>query len=599
MQIHTRLSALLLTGLVVTSLGAPVLAVAAPAFAQAELAPPTAVAVDAPITAVTLYRGRALVTRTANLPDGQGTFEITIAGLPPAISQESLSARVTGAKVLDVRYGETLLEVDAATGTDIRGATKSLDEARRTAAKQEMQSRMISEQNELLNAISAKTASESAKDLGSKNLDPAALSAQVKFIAQSREELINQRLALDTARAATNDQIKSLEAKLRALGGRTKTAREAVVTVGKSQAGAATLALSYLVSDAAWAPRYSVRATDAGDDALDLVTIEMNAEIMQRTGEDWSNIALTLSTAEPERHPQPPGVDPVFLGVAQPVVAKAEAGRQPGAGAGGGYGFGGGGGSGGVIGDVGNDMRPAPNTVLADMLEGAYADAEGEGGAVVNYLVPRKVTIPSDDTRARSQRVATFDFKPEFTHVVHPIADTTVYLRAKARNTSGVQLVGGVARLFVGDDSVGAADFPEVAPGGEMTLWLGGDARYEARRMLVEKDAREQGVFGKDDVTVWKWRIDITSGAKGATRFEVVDRVPVSRDEKIKIELKDLSMPLSTDPEYLADDRPFGFLRWSFAMPGLASDGKPSTKSISWTVRQSVPVGTRVVEVAE
>jgi len=599
MQIHTRLSALLLTGLVVTSLGAPVLAVAAPAFAQAELAPPTAVAVDAPITAVTLYRGRALVTRTANLPDGQGTFEITIAGLPPAISQESLSARVTGAKVLDVRYGETLLEVDAATGTDIRGATKSLDEARRTAAKQEMQSRMISEQNELLNAISAKTASESAKDLGSKNLDPAALSAQVKFIAQSREELINQRLALDTARAATNDQIKSLEAKLRALGGRTKTAREAVVTVGKSQAGAATLALSYLVSDAAWAPRYSVRATDAGDDALDLVTIEMNAEIMQRTGEDWSNIALTLSTAEPERHPQPPGVDPVFLGVAQPVVAKAEAGRQPGAGAGGGYGFGGGGGSGGVIGDVGNDMRPAPNTVLADMLEGAYADAEGEGGAVVNYLVPRKVTIPSDDTRARSQRVATFDFKPEFTHVVHPIADTTVYLRAKARNTSGVQLVGGVARLFVGDDSVGAADFPEVAPGGEMTLWLGGDARYEARRMLVEKDAREQGAFGKDDVTVWKWRIDITSGAKGATRFEVVDRVPVSRDEKIKIELKDLSMPLSTDPEYLADDRPFGFLRWSFAMPGLASDGKPSTKSISWTVRQSVPVGTRVVEVAE
>ena len=600
MQIHTRLSALLLTGLAATSLGAPVLVSAAPAFAQAELAPPTAVAVDAPITAVTLYRGRALVTRTATLPDGQGTFEVKVAGLPPAIDPESLSARVTGAKVLDVRYGETLLEVDAATGTDIRGATKSLDEARRTAARQEMQSRMLDEQNGLLNAISAKTASESAKDLGSKNLDPAALAAQVKFIAQSREELINQRLALDTARAATNDQIKSLEAKLRALGGRTKTAREAVVTVGKSQAGMATLALSYLVSDAAWTPRYSVRATDAGDDALDLVTIEMNAEIMQRTGEDWSNVALTLSTAEPERHPRPPGVDPVFLGVAQPVVAKAEAGRQPGAGPGGGYGFGGGGGSGGVVGDVGEYTGAAPNrAVLADMLDGAYADAEGEGGAVVNYLVPRKVSIPSDDTRARSQRVASFDFKPEFTHVVHPIADTTVYLRAKARNTSGVQLVGGMARLFVGDDSVGAADFPEVAPGGEMTLWLGGDARYEARRMLVEKDAREQGVFGKDDVTVWKWRIDITSGAKGPTRFEIVDRVPVSRDEKIKIELKDLSMPLSTEPEYLADDRPFGFLRWSFTMPGIASDGKPSAKSISWTVRQSVPAGTRVVEVPE
>jgi uncharacterized protein (TIGR02231 family) len=218
---------------------------------------------------------------------------------------------------------------------------------------------------------------------------------------------------------------------------------------------------------------------------------------------------------------------------------------------------------------------------------------------VVNYAIPRKVSIPSDDTRARSQRVASFDLKPEFTHVVHPIVDSTVYLRATARNTTGTQLVAGEARLFAGDDSVGSTGFPEVAPGGEITLWLGGDARYEARRMLVEKDTREQGVFGKDDVTVWKWRIDITSGAKGATRLEVVDRVPVSRDEKIKVELKDLSVPLSTDANYFADDRPRGILRWSFPMPGLGKDGKPSTKSISWTVRQSVPSGTRIAPAAE
>jgi hypothetical protein len=117
--------------------------------------------------------------------------------------------------------------------------------------------------------------------------------------------------------------------------------------------------------------------------------------------------------------------------------------------------------------------------------------------------------------------------------------------------------------------------------------------------MLVEKDAREQGVFGKDDVTVWKWRIDISSGAAGSTQLEVIDRVPVSRDEKIKIELKDLSVPLSTEATYLADDRPRGILRWSFAMPGLGKDGKPSTKSISWSVRQSAPTGTRIVPADE
>ena len=596
MKTHTRLSALLLSGLVATALGVPVFVATAPVLAQAELAAATEVAVDAPITAVTLYRGRAMVTRTGVLPDGQGSFEVRISGLPASIESGSLSARVTGAKVLDVRYSETLLETDAATSTDLRGATKALEEARRTAAKQEMQSRMINEQSDLLNAISAKTAAEVGKDFGSKNLDPAALSAQIKFLSQSREEIITQRLALDTARAATNDQIKSLEAKIRALGGRTKTAREAIVTVGKSQAGTATLALNYLVADAAWAPRYAVRATDAGDDALDLVTIELNAEISQRTGEEWKDIALTLSTAEPGRRPAPPEVKPEFLAVAEPVVAgetvRASAGR-PSSPGGGGYG---GIGTGGIIGDPGTDPGSINTGRMYDL---AYADAEAVGGAIVNYTIPRKVTIPTDDSRTRSQRVASFDLKPEFTHVVHPIADPTVYLRAKARNTTGTQLVAGEARLFVGDDSVGMADFPEVAPGGELTLWLGGDARYEARRMLVEKDAREQGVFGKDDVTAWKWRIDITSGAKGSTQLEVIDRVPVSRDEKIKIELKDLSTPLSTDAKYLADDRPRGILRWSFAMPGIGKDGKPSTKSISWTVRQAVPAGTRVVPADE
>jgi uncharacterized protein (TIGR02231 family) len=602
MKNRTHISSILLSGLLATAFAAPVFVALAPAFAQAELAPPTEVAVDAPITAVTLYRGRALVTRTAALPEGLGTFAVRITGLPPMIEPDSLSARVAGAKVLDVRFSETLLETDAATSTDIRGATKALDEARRTAARQEMQWRALDQQSDLLNAIAAKTAGESGKDFGSKNLDPAALAAQIKFIGQSREELINQRLALDAARIATNDQIKSLEAKLRALGGRTKTAREAVVTVGKSQAGAATLALGYLVTEAAWAPRYSVRATDAGDDALDLVTIELSAEIMQRTGEDWSNVALTLSTAQPDRRPEPPEVEPEFLAVAAPVVPLEKAGMPPTGvpggprgGSGGGYGFGDPRAA-GVIGSADLGLERAD---VRDVLDGAYADAEGMGGAVVNYAIPRKVSIPSDDTRARSQRVASFDLKPEFTHVVHPIVDSTVYLRATARNTTGTQLVAGEARLFAGDDSVGSTGFPEVAPGGEITLWLGGDARYEARRMLVEKDTREQGVFGKDDVTVWKWRIDITSGAKGATRLEVVDRVPVSRDDKVRIELKDLSTPLSTDAAYLADDRPLGLLRWSFAMPGLASDGKPSTKSISWTVRQSAPSGTRIVPALE
>jgi uncharacterized protein (TIGR02231 family) len=231
-------------------------------------------------------------------------------------------------------------------------------------------------------------------------------------------------------------------------------------------------------------------------------------------------------------------------------------------------------------------------------LEAAFADASAEGGAVVNYPVPRKVTIPSDDRRTRSQRVATIELDPEFSHVTRPIVDPVVYLRAKARNTSSFRLIEGRARLFVGDDSVGETTLPTFIPGGEATFWLGGDPRIEAKRVLVSRESKEQGVFGKSDVRTEKWRIDLVSAAPGSSRVEVSDRVPVSRNEQIKVELRDLSQPLSTDDAYLKNERVRGVLTWVVALPGLGKDGKPTERSLSWTVLVSHPAEVEV-ETAE
>ena len=206
---------------------------------------------------------------------------------------------------------------------------------------------------------------------------------------------------------------------------------------------------------------------------------------------------------------------------------------------------------------------------------------------MVSYQLPRKVGIPSDSSRSRTQRVATIELDAAFSHVARPIVDPTVYLRAKARNTSSYRLIEGPARLFVGDDSVGEAVLPDIIPGVEVSFWLGGDPRIESKRVLVSQSTKEEGVFGKSSVTTWNWRIDLTSAAPGMSSIEVADRIPVSRDEKIRVELRDLSTPLSTDEEYLRNERTRGILRWVLDMPGIGKDGKPSQRAISWTVRES------------
>lgn len=583
------------------------LAITLLAPAQAELPEAKQITLPAAIDSVTLYQDRAMITRTCAIPDDLGTYEIRIEGLPASIDPASLSASAEGAKLLDVRFESVTTTVDASSNPELRKAIADLEAAQRQAQLLALRGERISDQHALLNAIASKTATENAKDFGSKALDPEQLARQLKFIEQSRDELIGQRTALDEEATRNKSEVEALAAKVNALGGKTVEARAAVVTVGRSARGSATLATRYLVWGAGWRPDYAVRAVDAGDDAADRLTVEFNALVTQATGEDWTDVSVTLSTAAPTRRPAPPEVSPVYLDVQMPVVASGSVegyagngremrarksapamapGRPAGPGGGGG-GYGTGGAEGGVA-------DAAAELAFKVELDKAYADASASGGAVVTYALPRKVTVPSDAKRTRTQRVATVDLKPEFSHVARPIVDSTVYLRAKARNTSSYRLIAGSARLFVGEDSVGTTDFPTVNPGAEVTFWLGGDPRLECKRSLVSKETREQGVFGKETVETSKWRIDLVSSAGGATRVEISDRVPVSRNEQIKVELRDLSVALSTDAKYLKDDRPRGILLWSVDMPGVAGDGKPRERSISWTTQVSHAVDVAV-----
>src|SRR4030095_5858559 len=53
--------------------------------------------------------------------------------------------------------------------------------------------------------------------------------------------------------------------------------------------------LSYQLPDAGWRPLYDARLdSEAGH-----VELAQLGEVQQRTGEDWSGVALTLSTARP------------------------------------------------------------------------------------------------------------------------------------------------------------------------------------------------------------------------------------------------------------------------------------------------------------
>jgi len=592
-------------------IGVSLLTFALGAFAQEAGVVVESVKASPSVVAVTLYQGRAMVSRVAEVPGAEGTFEIRFEGLPAALESSSLQATVAaplgGAKLLDVRYDEKVTLTNVTNNPELAAAIKSLNEAQRIAERLGLEMTAISDRYAFLAAIRTKTATETAKELGTQALVPEALAKQMAFIDGEQSKLIADRVALDAQTRATTDAINTLQATVNALGGQSKVERTAIVSVGKSSSASSTVTLRYLVRDAGWSPRYAVRAdVDAG-----ALVVEYDAEIRQATGEDWKDVDLVLSTAQPTQRAAPADVSAFYVDVYVPPPASPAMA----------YGVGEIDRSAGMAGEKGANLErawredarksgkpgipgaggrasdpmsfgdaPAENLAFKALYEDVAAS---RSGTVVSFPIPRATTIASDATRTRKLRIATVETKPAFVHVARPLIESAVYLKAVAANASSYQFLAGPATVFLGGDSVGSTSLPDLAVGAEMTFWLGTDRRIEAKRVIVKKDSGEKGVFGKSDVTQWDYRIDLTSTDTKPVTVEVMDRMPVSRNEQIKIELKnDIKQggaALASDAKYVADEQPQGILKWIVQIPAAKIAGTPATKSIAWSVIVSKP----------
>src|SRR5690606_29412031 len=131
------------------------------------------------------------------------------------------------------------------------------------------------------------------------------------FLAEESARLAEARRLIDDKQQAIEKQLAKVKAERDKLAADT-VERIATITAVITEAGDVTAQLTYLTYEATWEPAYNIRA--AGD--LSSMTVEYDAVITQRTGEDWNDVRLTLSTAQPTAAAHPPTIQPWFVDVA-------------------------------------------------------------------------------------------------------------------------------------------------------------------------------------------------------------------------------------------------------------------------------------------
>jgi hypothetical protein len=272
--------------------------------------PSAALAMDAPVTAVTVYSDRARVTRTAKLSlQGAQPTRIELPLLPARVNPSSIRVDVRSARGDDASVQR--VEVAYVNASEAKLPTQEVekllaefdaidDQLATLQAEQSAYAAQLRLVGRVLPSASGLANSSPGQPLPPK-LNPSGWSAVFGFTRQQYEKLQSKSRELSEKRRQLLRQRRTIVEKGQKLGGLLRQGGHRV-TATLLGSGTASVELSYEVFGARWRPSYDLQLIPDKN----RVELSLAGLVSQESGEDWTDARLTLSTAVPATATQIP-----------------------------------------------------------------------------------------------------------------------------------------------------------------------------------------------------------------------------------------------------------------------------------------------------
>jgi uncharacterized protein (TIGR02231 family) len=535
----------------------------------ATLAP--AAPVESTIAAVTVYTDRAVVTRTATVELTGGIAELVFANLPQAFNERSLQVSGQGtarALILDVSAKQTY--VDFTPNARVKELEDQLKALGKLMRGLDDRGTLLQTQTLMLDRMEAALFAGPAKDVPRPGLNE--FSNSLAYLTEQRAKLVAERTLLDEQREDLQLKIDAVQRQLnelRGAGGR--SFKTVTVRVSAEAAGNLRVDLSYTVPNASWSPAYDARVL-ASERA---VALGYFGVVRQNTGEDWPDVALTLSTARPALGGAAPKLGVWELNVYDETLARMEAMAAR---------------------DREMSQRtkmtmaaPRAMALASDMpppeVAAEMASATVEAGATsATFRIATAATIPSDNSPQKVPITsARLGVQPEY-HTT-PKRLTTAYLTAQVFNNTEFPLLAGPMSVFLDGTFVATSNLRTVMAGEKFDLALGADEGISVKHKRVQKFTEQTGLMSKSTRITYEYLLTLQNNKRTTERVVVTDQVPLSRNEKIVVKV------LAPDAkEAKPDDE--GRLKWTLEL-------KPAEKrelTVKFTVEYANDVNVTGLE---
>jgi uncharacterized protein (TIGR02231 family) len=502
-------------------------------------APPPALPLEPNSTmrAVTVFRDRALVTRAMDAKLSAGTSAVTFEGLPLGLDGQSLEASLLSGNA-------RIIGVELTSGTGEVKESERIETIRSEAKELTEELGQIRDRIEALLMQRAYLRSTLLETAGGDRPAPSldTVKGTLSFVGEAERGIAADLRTEEERAEELGEELQPLLVKLEnplATGNKVKVELQA------EAGGAVEVSLRYAVYGASWWPSYNARL----DEDSGHVSLEYYGIVSQSTGEDWTDVSLQLSTANPSAAGTLPALDTWYLGRDAyygdySVVDNLMLGR-------------------GHYQDPAQAaVAPAPPAAGDGLVQSEMTAGVRGSGAVV-FDIPGERSVAGDGSQQRLPMGSqTFAATMELAAV--PKLVPSVYRQARFEYQGGVPMLPGAVATYTGGDFLGSGTVDSVLPGEELQLSFGTDDSLEIRRQLVSREQEHLGMGKKTVRWTFHFRIAVTNYGDTTRSVRISDQLPVSEVDEVKVKLEETT-PVDTAED---SDGP-GLLRWTVALePG-------------------------------
>ncbi|MCB9189141.1 MAG: mucoidy inhibitor MuiA family protein [Flavobacteriales bacterium] len=527
--------------------------------------------IDSRISSVTVYLNGAQVYRKATTSLKKGTNEIIIDDVSPFLNTKSIQAGTAGSPLIlnvkhQIEYNDPVF-VSEPLPEKIQSQINILEDS---LFFQNLQLQKI--RNQIYNLDQEKKIITNNKTIrGEGKSDSLAIFMQaVEFYHQKLNILENELLQLRTTEHGLAKKLNRTEYDLEELRNYSahKTVQpsvkpqvhQIVLTVHSDYDTEAEFNVSYLVNRAGWIPSYDLRATGASDP----VNLTYKASIYQKTGEDWDNVKLTLSTFNQSCSFTVPTL------AMWEIQDKAESERKNA--------------NRNLLGYAASDTTMMiqqgnfysntiiPTSTSTDNLSavtfnsaftGTTFNATTSNGFTIGtqqdqFILPKSLAGSMDKTLSNVEFtiknrysikadgketmmvVNNLDMNSKFNYISVPKLDTDAFLLTNITDWRKHNLLPAKANIYFNNSFVGETDIQPSQMSDTLSLAIGRERGFEITRKKIDDDAKEKVVGSniKREITI---EIAVKNTTGETAQIELKDQIPVSKTDNIKVKEIDLA----------------------------------------------------------